>query len=298
VATVTREILPDASVAVTGAHVLPGAGRNLLLERARGELLLFLDDDVTIPEDMLRRLADLAAAHPDVAVFGGPNETSADSTRFQSVQGAVLASILGGGPVRKRYGAHTAGPADECWFTLCNLAVRRRVMRPFAVDLTCAEENDVLDQLQRDGQKMWYDPRLLAFHERRDTIGGFARQMHKYGRGRGELTARRPSSLRPSFLGPPALVLYLLIAMVLAAVAPLVLAPLMLYLAAVTGAALMAGFSARSASAVPLAGLLFVVLHVCYGAGIWRGLMPSRSRPEPKAVWLPARHQISVEASS
>jgi GT2 family glycosyltransferase len=293
----TREVLPDARVAITGAQVLPGAGRNVLLDRARGELLLFLDDDVTVPPDLLRRLADLAGSHPEVAVFGGPNETPAGSSRFQVVQGEVLASPLGGGPVRTRYAARDAGPADERSFTLCNLAVRRRVMRPFSVELTCAEENDVLFQLRREGHRMWYDPGLRAFHERRATLRGFAAQTHKYGRGRGELTARDPRSLPPAFLAPAALVAFALAAVLLtmlklvaltvpAPMAELVLAPLVAYTLVVGVASAAAAWSVRRLSALPLAALTLVVLHTCYGAGLWRGLLPSASRPEPRAVWF------------
>ena len=79
-------------------RALPGAGRNLLVDEARGDLLLFLDDDVTVEPDLLARLDRLADEHPEAGVFGGPNDSALDSTRFQFVQGAVLASIVGSGP--------------------------------------------------------------------------------------------------------------------------------------------------------------------------------------------------------
>jgi len=282
-----RAVFPQAGVVVTGAEVLPGAARNFLLERARGQWLVFLDDDVTVRPDFVRRLANLAADHPDVAVLGGPNETPVASTRFQVVQGAVLASRLGAGPVRGRYGSRAAGPADETCLTLCNLAVRRDAMVPFSVDLTCAEENEVLDQLRRESRAMWYDPGLVAFHERRGTLGEFARQMHKYGRGRGELTRRRPTSVRPMLLIPAAFVACVLIAVVLAAlVAPLLLAPLGAYLCAVAAASARAARETRSVAGALLAALLFAVVHVCYGVGIWRGLVTLRRRSARPAVWL------------
>src|SRR5690606_4130496 len=76
-------------------------------------------------------------------------------------------------------------------------------------DLVCAEENDVLSRLAASGSRMHYDPGLLCFHERRDGWRGFARQMHKYGRGRGQVMARRPTAARPGYLAPAALVAYL-----------------------------------------------------------------------------------------
>ena len=208
VAAAVHARFPDASVCQVD-RALPGAGRNLLVDEARGSLLLFLDDDVTVRADMLRRLADLAADHPEVGAFGGPNDSPADSTRFQFVQGAVMASIVGAGPVRRRYGAHPAGPADERFFILCNLAVRREVMLPFDTELVCAEENALLHELRREAVPMHFDPSLVVFHERRATVVGFGRQMHKYGRGRGQLMVRRPSTVQPAFLAPSALLVYL-----------------------------------------------------------------------------------------
>ncbi|CAN5720883.1 hypothetical protein BH24ACT3_BH24ACT3_09100 [soil metagenome] len=106
--------------------------------------------------------------------------------------------------MRRRYCAHPAGPADERFFTLCNLAVRRAAMRSFSTDLVCAEENAVLSEMSSTGVRMHYDPARVAYHERRATWGGFARQMHKYGRGRGQLTRLAPTSLRPFHLAPSA----------------------------------------------------------------------------------------------
>ena len=115
---------PDARVCLVD-RALPGAARNLLVDEARGDLLFFVDDDATLEPHALALLVDLADAHPEAGVFGGPNDTPPDSSRFEVVQGAALASILGSGPVRRRYGPHPAGPADERFFILCNLAVRR-----------------------------------------------------------------------------------------------------------------------------------------------------------------------------
>src|ERR1019366_807555 len=128
------------------------------------------------------------------------NSTPPGSSRFQLVQGAVLSSLVGSGPVSRRYGARQSGFADERWFTLCNLAVRRRVMLPFVDQLVCAEENELLAKLRSQGEPMRYEPSLRVFHARRAAPRSFARQMFKYGRGRGQLVARRPSTLRAAYL--------------------------------------------------------------------------------------------------
>jgi succinoglycan biosynthesis protein ExoA len=270
--------VPDANVCYVD-HALPGAARNLLVEQARGDLLLFLDDDVTVDPGLLARLARLADAHPEFGVFGGPNDTPVNSSPFQVTQGAVLASIVGSGPVRRRYGAHPPGEADERFFILCNLAVRREVMVAFSRELVCAEENAVLAELAHEHVRMFYDPDLVVYHERRATLGGFARQMHKYGRGRGQLLVREPGTFRPAYLAPTALLTYLAAApLAWAFVGPIAAAPAVAYLAAV---ALCAGWIAktlRRPAALPLAAWLLIVLHACYGFGVLRGGL-ARRRP-------------------
>ena len=276
VAEVVHRRFPGAQVAFVD-RALPGAARNVLIERARGELLLFLDDDITVAPDLLARLARLASEHPDVGVFGGPNDTPEASSRFQFVQGAALASLVGSGPVRRRYGAHPQGMADERYFTLCNLAIRRDVMVPFADDLVCAEENDVLEELRHRKVLMLYDPDLVAYHERRSTLGGFARQMFKYGRGRGQVSVRRPREIQLAFLIPTMLLGYLVTVPVLAVVfGPVALAGLVAYLLVVLAGAARIALTMRRPTELPLAFWLIVVMHVCYGSGLVRGLTSRR----------------------
>jgi GT2 family glycosyltransferase len=276
VAEVVHRRFPGAQVAFVD-RAYPGAARNVLIERARGDLLLFLDDDITVDEDLLARLARLAEAHPEAAVFGGPNDTPRASSRFQVVQGAALASLIGSGPVRRRYGAHPECNADERYFTLSNLAVRREVMVPFATDLVCAEENAVLEELRSREVTMRYSPELVAYHERRATLRGFARQMYKYGRGRGQLTVRRPRDVRLPFVVPTLLLAYLLATPLLdVAFGPVALLGLVAYVLVLAAGAARIALTLRRISEFPLAMWLLAVMHVCYGAGFVRGVASRR----------------------
>lgn len=276
--------LPEARVCLVD-RALPGAARNLLIDEARGDLLFFVDDDATLEPHALALLVELADGHPEAGVFGGPNDTPPGSSRFEVVQGAALASLLGSGPVRRRYGPHPAGPADERFFILCNLAVRRAAMVPFAPDLVCAEENAVLSEMSRSGVAMHYDPHLVAYHHRRPTARGFARQMFKYGHGRGQLTRREPRTLRPAYLVPSLTLLYALVAPVLAVVVhPAALLPLVAYTAGIAAEAAWIARTLERIRDLPLAAALLVVLHVSYGAGLLRGLLLRSTPPTQPEV--------------
>jgi ABC-type polysaccharide/polyol phosphate export permease/GT2 family glycosyltransferase len=258
------------------SHPTPAGLRNSLLRRASGEWLLFLDDDVEIEPSFLRTMHELATADPGLGVLGGPNVAPRERSRFQSVQDAVLSSIMGTGPVRRRYGRHTARDGDERQFTLCTLAVRREVMADFDERLVCAEENELLEVLRSEGVRMRYEPELLSYHERRPTWRSFAAQMHRYGHGRGQLLARRPRATRLAHLAPAALLLYCALAVPLAILlGPLALAPLLLYVAAVAATGVRVGSSLGGISAAPLAAALTFTVHLWYGSGVLRGIVGS-----------------------
>ena len=286
-AAAVRRGFPDVRICHVSGSQYPGAARNELVQRATGELLLFIDDDVIAHPSLLRRVAELAREHPETSVFGGPNDTPPASSRFQFVQGAVLASLVGTGPVRRRYGAHRAGVADERWFILCNLAVRRTAMLPFPDDIICAEENAVLTELQRRGAEMHYSPSLIVYHERRADVRSFASQMFKYGRGRGALVRRRPAAARAAFVAPSTLCLYALALPALVAYLGVRSAVgLAVYGCLVAAAACRIGLTLRWIRAAPTAALLIVLLHVSYGSGVIQGLL-ARRRPryKPSLRW-------------
>lgn len=269
---------PGAAVSVAG-RALPGAARNFLVRQARGEWLLFLDDDVIARPDLLRSLATLIEEHPDVAVLGGPNETPGGSSLFQWTQGAVLASIVTSGPVRRRYGRHPAGPADERFFILCNLAIKREAILPFPDDLVCAEENALMSEMSRRGLAMHYDPELVVYHERRPNLPSFAAQMLKYGRGRGQLLVRKPFTFRPAYLPPVALVAYLVALPLLTISKPVTLVPLGIYFAVIVAGGAKVARTLRRLAAWPIAMILMLTVHICYGFGLLQGLfMRRRSR--------------------
>ncbi len=292
---VARRHLPEARVIV-----VPRANRtilrNRLMRQAQGELLVFLDDDVVVEKGFLRCLLDLSVAHPDVGVFGGPNLTPGQSSVFQVTQGAVLGSLVAAGPVRRRYGRHPAEMADERWFTLCNLAVRREVMVDFAEDLRCAEENAVLDQLRRNRVPMYYDPDLVAYHERRPEWRSFAAQMRTYGYGRGQLIRRKPRTARPTLFAPSLVIAYCVLAGPLSLLNPIALVPLLVYALAVAAGAAKVAFSLRRPASFLLAGALILTVHACYGAGLLLGLTanPRRAARTAKGLGRPTLSLLTV----
>ncbi|MEY2428191.1 MAG: hypothetical protein QOJ40_1076, partial [Verrucomicrobiota bacterium] len=167
----------------------PSIQRNAGLKAARGELIYFLDDDsMPQPENLTRAIAHFN--DPKVKMVGGPNVCPADAPGLEKVFSLVLGSWLAFGPSRARYTpAGDARATSEKELILCNLLARREPMLElggFNEALYPNEENALMDELQKRGGKLIYDPELVVHRRPRATLRAFARMLMTYGRGRAE----------------------------------------------------------------------------------------------------------------
>ncbi len=284
----------DSRVTAIGLpETSPAEARNVAVLRAKGDIIYFLDDDVTVAPDLFARALDTFAQRPDVDVIGGPNLTPMSGSSFEQCVGYVLASPFGSASIRARY--RSAGhlrSADDRSLILCNLAIRRSALldrdEVFGRNLVCNEENIMLGRMAMEGSAMLHDPALVVYHARRETVAGFMRQTFKYGRGRWQNTVALPSSLSPIFLIPSLFLFYLISLPWLRR--PWGLIPLIVYVALLAAFAAFEAFRSRSLRVFPPLLVLFPACHLAYGAGlVWQcalSVLPSfglKARSEARA---------------
>lgn len=287
----------------------PAVQRNAALKTARGGLIYFLDDDSVPRPGNLRR----AVAHfgdPAVMMVGGPTVCPPDAPKLEQMFAVVLSSWLAFGPSRARY--EPVGPlraTSEKELILCNQLARRDALLDaggFNEALYPNEENALMDDLQKRGGQLLYDPELLVHRRPRPTLKSFCKMLLNYGRGRAEQFRLNPTWGSALNFVPPLFCLYLLLLPWLLVFLPwkqrivdlpgtvgltnpagtrdpalsllVVLLPLLAYglavLAQTAFTALHKG-PGRSLSALP-----FIVLtHLCYGLGFWRGLFTRLKQP-------------------
>jgi hypothetical protein len=166
----------------------------------------------------------------------------------------------------------------------------------------------LMDELQKRGGRLLYDPEFVVYRRPRATLKAFARMLLTYGRGRAEQFRLHPTLGSALNFVPPLFCVYLLALAAVPWVGRLMLAPLAFYLLAVLTQAIALmprpklGFTVsesnpRNAAAerddrgrrvfwalstIPL----IVLTHVLYGIGFWRGLFtrlrpPGRPAPTP-----------------
>ncbi len=270
---------------------LPPLQRNTAAQRARGEILFFLDDD-SLPSPDLFLEAASRFQDPRVDAVGGPSLSHPAQSFWQKCFTQALTSPFGGFGIGARYAAKGSfRPATEKELILCNFAIRRKVyLQSGGLDerLYPNEENEFCNRLKKAGKGLFYDPDLVVYRFQRKSLGKFAKQMFRYGRGRMEHFVLKPSYFSPAYLVPFLFLAYLVFLAgwtafsLLKAGNPLqglrgllLFAPLALYSA--LNLAFSAAFALKQGKkalpALPAMALTFLVLHICYGAGTFFGFL-------------------------
>lgn len=165
----------------------PAAQRNLALEKARGEILLFLDSDSTLLGNYPAVL-EASFAQPGVEIVGGPSLLRAEAGTAEKIFHALLTHPLVVGPVSARYAVRGKfRPATQAQLILCNLAVRRKVFHrigPLSTELYPNEENEWLGRARQVGAGIFYQPSLQVARPQRESLGALLYAMGRYGIGR------------------------------------------------------------------------------------------------------------------
>lgn len=258
----------------------PSVQRNAALRAAAGEIIYFLDDDSRAFPDNVRR----AVAHfadPAVKMVGGPNICPPEAPRLEQVFAVTMGTWLAFFTSCARYrpvGRRRA--ASEKELILCNLLARRDALLElggFNEKLYPNEENALMDELQKRGGKLLYDPELCVYRRPRPTLKAFVKMLMNYGRGRAEQVRLHPTlGSAPNFV-PPLFCLYLVALPFLPAI---FLWPLAVYGVAVFGQAI-AVLPWRKLHWFPSIMILVFMSHVLYGLGFWKGCL---TKPKPPSA--------------
>jgi succinoglycan biosynthesis protein ExoA len=223
-----------------------------------------------------------------VKMIGGPNLCPPEAPLLERVFAQVQASWLAFFSSRARYTPVGAlRETTEKELILCNLIARREALLElggFNESLYPNEENALMDELQKRGGKLLYDPGLVVHRRPRGNLRAFAKMLLNYGRGRAEQFRVNPTfGSAPNFV-PPLFCVYLLALPFLAWVPgrfPWQALPLVLYAGALLGQAAvlaMSGGIFQAFCAIPLIALT----HFLYGVGFWRGLFTPLKLPEER----------------
>ncbi|MBR1808649.1 MAG: glycosyltransferase [Paludibacteraceae bacterium] len=146
------------------------AARNKGIREAKGEVLLYVDDDALVDERYLSTYMDFFKRNPDIAAAGGPiiplYETE-EPKWMSTYTKALLTAYMYYGDKEREYpkgkypgGGNAAYRATVFEKTgLFNTALGRK-----GDSLMGAEEKDIFDKMQTQGMRFYYLPQAVLHH--------------------------------------------------------------------------------------------------------------------------------------
>lgn len=190
----TDEAWPKTRQIATG-HVGPAQKRDLAVRDAKGEILIFIDDDA-YPQSNILDILDKEFRNETVGAVGGPAITPPNDSFWQKVSGAVfLSSLSGGNP--ERYVSVGKRRFVNDWPSV-NLSMRKHLFEKiggFDSKFWPGEDTKLcLDLIYKTGTKIIYNPDVIVWHHRREGFLRHLKQIAGYGIHRGFFAKKYPKT--------------------------------------------------------------------------------------------------------
>ena len=276
---INSAILPT-TVIPTGP-VSPAVKRDRGAEKAKGEILAFIDDDAYPQQNWLEEALGFFK-DPSVCGVGGPQVTPDTDSFWQRVSGAMFLSFLNGSTLWRYYPClrKNGGSIDD-WPSV-NLLVRRRdflTVGGFDSAYWPGEDTKLCrDLILTLEKKIVYASRAVVFHHRRASFRYHLKQVGNYGLHRGYFARIYPeTSLRITYMLPSIFVLGTISGGVLANVGIIPLGVyiggLALYALALTLSSIDIYFKIRSIPIALFTIPYLVATHFWYGTRFLWGIL-------------------------
>lgn len=203
---------PKLRLKSLGQYVGPAEKRDIGAKMAKGEIVVFVDDDTYSDKNWLKNLIT-HFSDTNVVGVGGPGITPPNVSWQEAASGWASASPVGAGPYTYRFLPDKKRYIDD--YPSMNLAVRRSdflKVGGFDSNFFPGEDTKLcLDLTHKLGKKIIYEPKAIVYHHRRPIWKGHLRQNGNFGLHRGYFARILPeTSLRLVYFLPSLLLLGLL----------------------------------------------------------------------------------------
>jgi GT2 family glycosyltransferase len=247
----------------------PSAQRNKASKSAKGDYLLFLDNDSEVDNSLLDRYIEIIEGKNFPDIIGGPAIYHSSSSFFKNSIKIISNSTFGFAFSRARYTPiGEIRKSDEKELILCNLCIKKEFFfqyRGFSPKLYPNEENEFLNRVQKSSV-IYYHPLAIV---RREAIGSFkefALKFTRYGQGRAKHYINHPSHFKFIYILPSIMFIYVLTLPFLILNFHYAAIPLILYLIL---SSITSGFNCytKPRRSIALTTAMFFIGHILYGVG-------------------------------
>ncbi len=193
----------------------PSEKRNLGAKKAKGQYLVFFDDDSYPNKNYFQNASKLVNKNSDFAAFCGPCLTPPKDNLYQKASGLFWSSWLGsGGAGVYRNSIQKARFVDD--YPSVNLIVKKSDFESasgFNTSYWPGEDTVLcLNLVKNLNKKIFYHPSLVVYHHRRSVIIPHLQQITRYAIQRGFFVKKFPeTSFKLGYFLPTFFSLYLLL---------------------------------------------------------------------------------------
>lgn len=175
-------------------HKGPGAARNLGLEKANGDVFVFIDSDCTVPENYIENLEN-HLKNEDFDAFGGPDTYRDDFPPFLKAVNYSMTSFIGTGGTRGSTGKQLAKYYPRSF----NMGIKRKVYEKIGGmnELRHGQDMDFSNRIYKARFKVKFLPDVFVYHKRRTNLKRFFKQIFNWGITRINLGRIDKNMLRP-----------------------------------------------------------------------------------------------------
>ncbi len=146
------------------------AARNKAIKEAKGDILVYVDDDALVDTWYLTTIYDYMTAHPEISAVGGPiiplYETEEPKWMTRFTKELLCGYLYFGDQVRTFPGERYPGGGNAAYRAevfkqvgLFNTALGRK-----GNSLMGAEEKDIFDKMKSQGMRFMYLPKMILHH--------------------------------------------------------------------------------------------------------------------------------------
>lgn len=182
------------------------SARNKQSRKAKGEILVFLDDDVQLRRNFFTELLE-PFQDPHVGIVGGVNLAFPGIRGREEISAVLMSSPFLWFRSTARYTPRGGiRDSDEAELIGCCLAVRKKAFDQaggFPLDVIPCEENVLISRIQILGWRVIYNPFAIVYHRRAKFPDGYARKVFGYGMGRGIMMRQHLSLGAPKTFWKP-----------------------------------------------------------------------------------------------
>ena len=201
----------------------PGDSRNVGMEMATGEYLIFFDSDCIIPPQYFLEVEKQLALTP-LDAFGGPDSAHESFSKVQKAINYAMTSIITTGGIRGK-----KNKLDQYQPRSFNMGISKEVYKKVGgyTDVTPGEDPDLSYRIMNAGFKVGLIENAYVFHKRRIDFSKFIRQVYKFGVMRSILIKWYPDKFKLTYIIPSLFLLGSLLLILLAvAINPIFISPL------------------------------------------------------------------------